>query len=136
MMKNTKGVYKFHFQSGRRTSNLYGVFVAEVRAIDKLIAMGVDICFGEVSGKHSEVYGPIESPEDITLVTTEANVVSAIEENDLSSGFNPLDYRFLNGESVVSDLGITDDCEIDYEDVPSGEILAKYFEIQDKKSEL
>ena len=85
-----KGLYKMYFDVGRMGS-LAGVFIANTKEMDDLIKSGKEVYFGEVLGKHSEVYGPIED-DDITLVTTDEKVIAMFEEHELSSGFNPFDY--------------------------------------------
>ena len=51
------------------------------------ILVGKDVYFGEILGKHSEVYGTIEEGE-ITLESDDPLVV----KNAVESGYNPLDY--------------------------------------------
>lgn len=85
-----KAVYKLHFDCGRM-GELTGLFIAEKESVDKLIESGEEIYFGEVLGKHSEVCGPIEE-NDVTLISTEENVIKIIEEHGLENGFNPFDY--------------------------------------------
>lgn len=83
-----KGIYKFFWDCGRQ-GNVEGIFVATADSVSNII--GRDINFGEILGKHSEVYGTIEEDE-IKLVTTDENMVALFEEHNLSSGYNPLDY--------------------------------------------
>lgn len=85
-----KAVYKLHYDCGRM-GELTGLFIAEKEAVDKLIESGEEVYFGEVLGKHSDISGPIEK-KDITLISTEENVIKLIEEHDLENGFNPFDY--------------------------------------------
>lgn len=85
-----KGLYKMDIDCGRQ-GDLMGIFVAEVEAVKELISSGREIYFGEVLGKHSEIFGAIEE-EDLTLITTEANVINIVEEYSLSSGYSPFDY--------------------------------------------
>lgn len=81
-----QGLYKFYWDCGRMGS-IDGVFIADSVAIENLI--GKEVYFGEVLGKHSEVYGVIEK-DDITLVTNDPSVIDAL--GDFSAGHNPLDY--------------------------------------------
>lgn len=83
-------LWKFHWDCGRQ-GDLYGVFIAteeEVRSLE-----GKSVYFGEVLGKHSEVYGTIEQGE-ITLLTENTEAVKALQEacGKTISGFNPLQY--------------------------------------------
>ncbi len=93
-----KAVYKMNIDCGRM-GNLEGVFVAEKSHIDYIINKKLDIYFGEVLGKHSEISGVIDESE-IKMVSDNPEVVKVIEENDLSSGFNPLYQTVLNCEEL------------------------------------
>lgn len=85
-----KAVYKLHYDCGRM-GELTGLFIAEKEDVEKLIESGEEVYFGEVLGKHSEICGPIEEC-DLTLISTEENVIKLIEEHGLENGFNPFDY--------------------------------------------
>lgn len=85
-----KAVYKLHFDCGRG-GELTGLFIAEQEKMNALIQSGEEIYFGEVLGKHSEVCGPIEE-DDVSLISTDENVIKVIEEHGLENGFNPFDY--------------------------------------------
>jgi len=98
-----KAVFKMDFDCGRM-GELTGVFVADKDAIKWLIENKGEIYFGEVLGKHSEIYGPIDEA-DIKLVSDAPEVVAVIEKHELSSGYNPLNYSFLNQEDFKDDLG-------------------------------
>lgn len=87
-------LYKFHFDA--RHGNLYGLFIADDQKVQKLIEDGDEVYFGEVCGKHSDVYGPIESI-DITKVSSDPEVLAMVERNGLVFGYNPFDY--INGEN-------------------------------------
>lgn len=78
------------FDCGRMGS-LQGVFIEDERKIDYLIGSETEIYFGEVLGKHSEIYGALES-KDIKKVTNDPTVIDLFKKHDLSSGFNPIDY--------------------------------------------
>ncbi len=88
MSEPKKGVYKFYWDCGRM-GELAGVFVATSAAVAGI--QGKSVYFGEVLGKHSEIEGTIEA-SDISLVSDDPAVVAVIEQHNLSSGFNPLDY--------------------------------------------
>jgi len=85
-----KAVYKLHFDCGRM-GELNGLFISDTDKVRELIESGADVYFGEVLGKHSEVCGPIEE-SDISLVSTDENVIKVIEEHGLENGYNPFDY--------------------------------------------
>lgn len=83
-------LWKFESDCGR-SGILCGVFIATEEQIKDLI--GVDVYFGEVLGKHSEVSGTIES-SDITLLTENQSVVVELLDTfgKTIAGHNPLDY--------------------------------------------
>lgn len=83
-----KGLYKFNFDCGRM-GELNGIFIADSKDVESVI--GKEVYFGEVLGKHSEIYGTIDEGE-IKLITDDPEIVSLMEENNISTGFNPLDY--------------------------------------------
>lgn len=85
-----KALYKMDFNAGRMGS-LEGIFTADIKDVEELIDSGKEVYFGEVLGKHSEIFGSIDK-EEITLITTDEKVIKIFEEYDLSSGFNPFDY--------------------------------------------
>ena len=83
-------LWKFHWNCGR-SGDLYGVFIATEEEVQSLV--GKEVYFGEVLGKHSEVYGTIEQGE-ITLITDNTEAVKALQEacGTTISGYNPLHY--------------------------------------------
>ena len=83
-----KGIYEMNFDCGR-IGSLEGIFVADSADVEK--AIGLDIYFGEVLGKHSEIVGPLD-PEDITLVTDDPKAVEMFEKYNFASGYDPFDY--------------------------------------------
>lgn len=94
-----KGLYKTHINCGRM-GTLYGLFIAEVEAVNKLIESKREIAFGEVLGKHSDIYGTIE-PTDVTLLTTDEAFIAQAEALDIETGINPFNY--------IDDEGDTDE---------------------------
>lgn len=97
-----KAVYKFHVDCGRQ-GDLQGVFVANPDHVVKLIESKIEVYFGEVLGKHSEIYGSVES-NNIALVSSDPEVVKIFEEHDLSSGLNPFHCCSINFEVEGEDL--------------------------------
>lgn len=83
-----KAIYKMTFDCGRM-GELTGIFTADSKDIKNLI--GKEVYFGEVLGKHSEVYGTIDKNE-IKLVTKEKEAIEVFEKYGLESGYNPFDY--------------------------------------------
>lgn len=97
-----KSIYKFSTDCGR-SGSLEGVFTATKKQVDKLISSKIEVYFGEVLGKHSEVYGVIEK-KDIKLVTDDTAAVEIFEKYNFASGHNPFDYRSVNFELAGVDL--------------------------------
>lgn len=85
-----KALYKLHFDCGRY-GILHGLFVEEESKVNELIKSGREIYFGEVLGKHSEIFGPIEE-NDITFVTNDQTFLEEVEQFNLETGYNPFDY--------------------------------------------
>lgn len=84
-------LWEFEWDCGR-SGTITGLFVATEKEIEEII--GKDVYFGEVLGKHSEIYGAIEKDEikKIDLLDSETiTKVSAIRGNTWS-GYNPLEY--------------------------------------------
>ena len=86
-----KILYEFYWDCGRMGS-LDGLFIAEEKDIKA--AIGKQIYFGEVLGKHSDIYG-ILNEDDLTLKSDDQEFIMRVEETigkGTISGFNPLDY--------------------------------------------
>jgi len=81
-------LYSFYWDCGRQ-GEVEGLFKATEEEINR--AIGQQVYFGEILGKHSEVYGTLDEG-DITLVSDDSLIVS----NSAESGYNPLNYvRFI-----------------------------------------
>lgn len=86
----SKSVLVRFFWDCGRMGDVEGLFVTTEEALEK--AYGKHVSFGEILGKHSEVYGTLKR-EDITLVTDDQEFIDrivALLGCDLS-GYNPLD---------------------------------------------
>ncbi len=84
-------LYKFNWNCGR-SGELDGLFIAESDEIDKLI--GKTIYFGEVLGKHSDIFAPLAT-EDLTVMSNDQVFIAQFVEimgTGTISGFNPLDF--------------------------------------------
>lgn len=94
-------LYSFYVDCGRQGS-LDGLFIATQEEVDK--AIGKEMYFGEVLGKHSDVQGTLEAHE-ITLVSTDQDKVQWLLEllGTNVSGFNPLEYISQDGEDYDED---------------------------------
>lgn len=94
-MSDKRGLYRFRFDCGRM-GHLDGLFTATADEVKS--AIGRELYFGEVLGKHSEIYGTLDEGE-VTLVTDDEAFVSKFDEYQCASGFNPLDYFREDEES-------------------------------------
>ena len=84
---------KFHFDAGRMGS-LHGMFVLDGESLaewQKMVENKTTVYFGEVLGKHSEIYGPVEEA-DFTVVTEDEEFCKKFVEYGCASGYNPLEY--------------------------------------------
>lgn len=87
---NERFLWKFEWDCGRQ-GTLESLFVATEEEVKELI--GQEVNFGEVLGKHSEVYGTIDEGE-ITQVDLDSETVEKVTAilGDTWSGYNPLHY--------------------------------------------
>jgi hypothetical protein len=86
-----KKLYELCWDCGRM-GMLEGLFVAEESDMDAL--MGKEIYFGEVLGKHSEIFGPLEE-RDITIKNDDEDFINKLVDvigGESISGYNPFDY--------------------------------------------
>jgi hypothetical protein len=85
-----EAIFKMNYSAGRMGS-LKGIFVVDKERMRELIDGGEDVYFGEVLGKHSEIYGPVEEG-DITLVSEDPVVVEWFKSLNMETGYNPFNY--------------------------------------------
>lgn len=85
-----KYLWKFYWDCGR-SGSISGLFVATEEEVKS--AIGKKAYFGEVLGKHSEVYGELEEG-DIKKLDVSPQAVEEVSKHLGSnwSGFNPLNY--------------------------------------------
>jgi hypothetical protein len=84
-----KVLYKFRWDCGRMGS-VGGVFVSTKEEIEKNI--GEDVYFGEILGKHSEIYGVLEE-SDLNILTEDQDFIEKCILYGISEiGYNPLNY--------------------------------------------
>ena len=88
-----KALYKMNLDCGRQ-GNLEGIFVAEDEDVEILLKHQLEIQFGEVLGKHSDVCGYI-GEDEIEKITSDENVIKIFEQYKLKSGYNPFSYPLL-----------------------------------------
>jgi len=90
-MGSRMGLYKFEWNLVRMGS-ICGLFIAEQK--DVINSVGKKVHFGEVLGRHSEIYGILEY-KDFLLITEDKLVLMILEEQCKGKtivGYNPLDY--------------------------------------------
>ena len=82
-------IYRFYWSCGRM-GDVEGIFAATDEEVEK--AVGQCVYFGEILGKHSEIYGNL-SQEDLTMLTDDQDFISkAVEYKLIPSGYNPLEF--------------------------------------------
>ena len=83
-------LWKFEWECGRQ-GYVEGVFIADDKDVENII--GKQVYFGEILGKHSEVFGII-SEVDIVELTDNSDVITVLKESVGMNigGYNPLDY--------------------------------------------
>ena len=79
-------LYEFHWDCGRQGS-VNGMFIADEKVID--IAMGNEVSFGEILGKHSDVRGYLEEC-DLKVVEVSEQTVKELKNalGNTISGYN------------------------------------------------
>ncbi len=116
-----KAIYRFRENCGRMGS-LEGIFIATSKQVNELIKSKIQVYFGDVLGKHSEIYGAINK-KHIILVTNDSEAVNSFEKYKLTSGHNPFDYPSVNFEVEG----------VDFDDMTLREIIDKRLEAKTPK---
>lgn len=83
-----ENLYKFAWDVGR-AGTVEGLFVATPSKVESMI--GKEVYFGEILGKHSEVYGTLET-KDLQVISSDVEFVKTFKETVKSFGYNPLEY--------------------------------------------
>ena len=83
-----KKLYKFNLNYGRM-GELSGIFVADEKEVQGLL--GKEVYFGEVLGKHSEVFCTLEE-DNLKCLTDDQEFIAKFKEFNCESGCNPFDY--------------------------------------------
>lgn len=87
-----KHLYKYSQDFGHQ-GYLSGTFIVDSEEINKL--KGSEVYFGEVLGKHSEIFGKLDDCT-LTMVTDDQEFIAKMEQFGLqSTGFNPLNYEII-----------------------------------------
>ena len=85
----------FSFYWGVRGGNVEGLFFATEQELEKII--GKEIIFGEILGKHSDVYGTLEKDEIQEIKLSQETLLELYNYfGETISGYNPLDYLSEN----------------------------------------
>lgn len=81
---------RFGWDCGRM-GRVEGLFITTVEALEA--AYGKQVYFGEILGKHSEVYGTLDRG-DITVLTDDADFLDKLTQfvGTEVGGYNPLSY--------------------------------------------
>ena len=84
-----RALYRFYWDCGRN-GDLEGIFWSTPEDVSNLV--GKRLYFGEVLGKHSEIYGDFQI-EDVEILTDDQDFIDkAIEYGLVPTGFNPFGY--------------------------------------------
>lgn len=86
-----KALYKLNCDCGRNGS-LYGLFIASPDHVKILIDEKIEVYFGEVLGKHSDISGSL-SESDIIFITSNPEILKIVEDNKMECGYNPFDQQ-------------------------------------------
>lgn len=83
-------LYEFFWDCGRQ-GDIVGLFIATEEQVKN--AIGKRVYFGEVLGKHSEIYGILEE-RDLFVVSDDQEKIEWLGRilGSSVSGFNPLEY--------------------------------------------
>ena len=83
-------LYRFCWPQ-RRGGGVEGLFVEDSDVVEN--AIGSDVYFGEICGKHSDVYGTLDE-EDLTVVSEDQEKINWLVDilGRSVSGYNPFDY--------------------------------------------
>lgn len=87
----SKLLVNFHWDCGRN-GDVNGLFVTTTEELETVY--GKPVYFGEILGKHSEVYGKLDR-EDITVKSDDQTFIEKLVEiigSETISGYNPLHY--------------------------------------------
>jgi len=77
-----------------------GLFIEDKEKVEWLLKTKPEIYFGEIAGKHSEVFGALDE-DDIQMITDDPDELKVIERLELEHGINPFwypteEFEFVN----------------------------------------
>lgn len=113
-----KAIYEFYWNCGRM-GDVSATFVETKENVAKLLAYDGDIYFGEILGKHSEVYGKVK-PEHITLITDDQEFIDKFEEimgESWSTGNNPFEHLPEDFDEYDPEQDLDTDDDLMYENL-------------------
>ena len=102
-----KKIYEFYEDFGRM-GDLSSIFVVDSETVEKV--MDKEIYFGEVLGKHSEIY-TVLCDDNLSVRTDDQQFIAEFERifgENFSTGHSPLDYCYCD---QCGDLLIECECE-------------------------
>ena len=76
---------------------LTGMFIAKKIDVKLLLENNLTIYFGEVLGKHSEIYTKIKR-HHIKFITDDLIAVDIFRKYNLGIGFNPFEYQIIDDD--------------------------------------
>lgn len=83
-------LYKFEWDCGRQGS-VEGLFISTEDKVKELI--GKEVYFGEILGKHSEIYGVIEEGEIVEVKLSKETISELYKVfGETISGYDPFNY--------------------------------------------
>jgi len=88
--------YSFNLDCGRQ-GELTGTFIARKDHVNFLIENDMTVYFGEVLGKHSEVYSKV-SDKNFEILVEDQSILDTLSEIQFGSGINPLEYEHFDFE--------------------------------------
>lgn len=96
-----KNLYSFYWNV-RRMGSVEGLFICDPETLES--HYGDSVYFGEILGKHSDIYGTLDR-EDIKLVSGDQEKVEWLFNllGASVSGYNPLDYLSEQDEESEED---------------------------------
>lgn len=124
-----KKLYKFCWDCGRQ-GYVEGMFIADEKEVKD--AIGQEVYFGEILGKHSEVYGTLEEGE-MKEVEVSEKTIEEMEKviGTTISGYNPLHYIQYACKRCGDEMPV---CESEWYENEDGEKICESCVTEEEKS--
>lgn len=84
--KDMSAIYRMKIDYGR-AGTLFGLFVSTPEKVQE--ALSHTLYFGELLGKHSDIYGKLNE-EEVQMITDDPVAVAIFLQYDLETGYNPV----------------------------------------------